>query len=79
MKELNPNNNFIFIQDNAPSHRAKVFQNFLQEELKSRFAANTKWPPSSPGCNPLDYYFWNEVKEKVFVHHAKPFESKKEL
>ena len=67
MKELYPYNNFIFIQDSAPFHRAKIVKSFSRKELKSRFAANTQWPPSSPGCNPLDYYFWNEVKEKFIV------------
>ena len=100
MKEIYPNSNFIFIQDSGPSHRAKIVQNFLREELKSRFVANielppssphchpllliatlfSSLPPSSPHCNPLDYYFWNKVKEKVYSgHHAKPFESEKEL
>ena len=64
-KELYPNNNFSYIQNSAPSHRVKIIQNFLRGELKSRFVANTEWPPSLPGCNLLDYYFWNEEKEKV--------------
>ena len=78
MKELYPNNNFSFIQDCAPSHRAIVIENFLREELKSSFvAANTEQPPSSPDCN-LDCYFCNEVK--VYSgHNAKHFESEKEL
>ena len=42
--------------------------------------ANTEWPPSSPHGNTLGYYVWKEVKEKVYSgHHAKPFESEKEL
>ena len=70
-----PNNNFIFIQDSAPSHRAKIVQNFLPEEMKSRFFANMEWPLSSPDCNTLDYYFGNKVKEQIYSgHHAKHFE-----
>ena len=80
IKELYPNNNFSFIQASAPSHRAKIIQNFLREELKSRFVANTEWPPSSPDCNLLDYYFWIEVKEKLYSgNDAKHFGSEKEL
>ena len=76
MKEFYPDNNFSIIQDSAPSHRAKIIQNFLREELKSRFVANTEWSPSFPDCNLLSYYFWNEVKEKVYSgHDAKHFES----
>ena len=79
MKELYPNNNFTFIQDSVPSHRAKIVQNVLREEFKSRFVANTEWLPASPGCNSLYYYLWSEVKEKVYSgHHAKPFESENE-
>lgn len=80
MKRLYPNNNFTFIQDSAPSHRANIIQNYLRDELKSRFVANTAWPPSSPDCNPLDYFFWNEVKEQVYMgRHGKPFRNEKEL
>ena len=68
-KELYPNNNYSFIQDSAPSHRAKIIQNFLRGELKSRFVANTEWPPSSPDFNLLHYYFWNEEKEEVYSGH----------
>ena len=80
IKELYPNSNFSFIQDSYPSHCAKIIQNLLRKELKSRFVANTECPPFSPDCNLLDFYFWNEVKEKVYIgHNAKHFESEKEL
>ena len=80
MKELYPNNGFSFIEDSAPSHRTKIIQNFLPEKSKSKSAANAEWPPSSPDCNLFEYYFWNEVKEKVYNGHgAKHFESEKEL
>ena len=79
MKDLYPNNNFSFIQDSAPSHRAKIIQNFLREELKSRYVANTELPLSSTDCNLLNYYFRNGVKEKGYsCHNAKHFESEKE-
>ena len=78
MKELYPNNNFSSIQDSASSHRANIIQKFLREKLKSRLVADTESPPSD--CNVLDYYFWNEVKGKVYSgHNAKHFESEKEL
>ena len=78
IKELYPNNNFSFIQDSAPFHRAKITQNFLRKELKSRFVANRELPLSSTDCNLLNYYFRNEVKEKGYIgHNAKHFESEK--
>ena len=80
MKDLYPNNNFSFIQDSAPSHRAKIIQNFLREELKSRYVANTELPLSSTDCNLLNYYFRNEVKEKGYSgHNAKHLRVKKSI
>ena len=52
-------------QENAPSHRSNLVQDFLQETLHSRFIKTHEWPPSSPDSNPLDYYFWNKMKEKL--------------
>ena len=59
-------NNWIFIQDGAPSHRSNLVQSFLTEKLKNRFVKATEWPPSSPDCNPLDYFFWDKIKLKVY-------------
>ena len=56
---------FAFVQDSAPSQHANQVQNFLKQKLKSRFVKNTDRPPKSPDCNPLDYYFWDRVQEKV--------------
>ena len=61
-----PNKDFTFMQDSAPLHCANQVQNFLKQKLKSRFAENTDWPPKSPDSNPLDYYFWDRVQEKVY-------------
>ena len=41
---------------------------------------NTAWPPKSPHCNPLDYYFWDYVQEKVYDgHYCYPFTTIDEL
>ena len=61
VEAMYPNKDFTFVQDSAPSHRANQVQNFLKQKLKSRFVKNTDWPPKSPDCNPLDYYFWNHI------------------
>ena len=41
-------------------------QNFLKQKLKCRFVKNTDWPQKSSDCNPLDYYFWDRLQEKVY-------------
>ena len=66
VEAMYPNKDFQFVQDKSPSHRANHVQNFLKQKLKSRFVKNTDWPPKLPDCNPLDYYFWDRVEEKVY-------------
>lgn len=74
------NDRWIFIQDSAPSHRANIVQDFLKERLCTRFIKSTEWPPSSPDCNPLDYHFWNKIKEKVYEERfGRPFQDVNQL
>ena len=40
----------IFMQDNAPCHKAKAVLSFLEEEE----IVVMKWPPKSPDMNPLE-------------------------
>ena len=57
---------WILVQDSAPSHRSNLVQDFLKEQLKNRFIKHTDWPPASPDCNPLDFYFWDRIERKVY-------------
>ena len=55
-------------------------QNFLKQKLESRFVKNIDWLLKSPDCNPLDYYFWDRVQEKVYNgHYCYPFATIDEL
>ena len=48
--------------------------------MKRRFIAKDSWPPSSPDTNPLDNWFWDAVKLKVYEGRAGiPFDSEQEL
>ena len=51
LEKLFPIDNFIFIQDSAPSHRARKVQNFLKDRLNSRFVKNVDWPPKRKKFN----------------------------
>ena len=66
---------FVFVQDGVSSHTSNVFQNFLREELRIRFVDKESWPPKSPDCNPLDYYFWEALAEEVIKDRRNPFTS----
>ena len=80
IKKVYPRDDWIFIQDGATSHTSNRVQRFLNETIPRRFIAKDQWPPRSPDSNPLDYYFWNEVKRKVYEGRLKkPFESEDEM
>ena len=44
---------FVFMQDSAPSHRAKATQNFIRDNMPD-FISSQEWTPHSPDLNPLD-------------------------
>ena len=80
IENLIKRDDWIFIQDGASSHTSNLVQNFLKEELKRRYVNAQEWPPTSPDSNPLDYFFWNKVKEKVYEgRHNQPFRNEGEL
>ena len=49
------------------------------ESDTGRKTTKYQWPPHSPDLNPLDYYFWNEIQNKVFEGRRKPFANIEEL
>ena len=67
------------MQDRAPSHTADVTQNHLKKEFGRRFIHKDQWPPNSPDCNPLYYFFWDAVKLKVYEGPREPFQTLDEL
>ena len=80
IKEVYPRNDWIFAQDGASSHTANMTQKYLQDTLGVRFIMKNEWPPASPDTNPLDYYFWDAVKTKVYKGRmGEPFKNEKEL
>lgn len=55
---------WTFQQDSAPSHKARVNQEWLQKNVP-RFISSSQWPPNSPDANPLDFSVWGILKSKV--------------
>ena len=55
--------NFIFQQDNARAHTARVVQNHFAQN-----GVNVKeWPASSPDLNPMEHC-WDALKQQVYRH-----------
>ena len=70
IKKLVKRDDWIFVQDSAPSHQSNLVQDFLEKTLKHRFIKCVVWPPCSPDVNPLDYFLWDLVKTNVYQGRA---------
>lgn len=57
-------NRWTFQQDSAPSHRARLTQQFLQHHVP-QFISSQQWPPYSPDLNPMDFCIWSILQAKV--------------
>lgn len=55
---------WTFQQDSAPSHKARVSQDWLKNNVPS-FISSSQWPANSPDANPLDFSVWGILKAKV--------------
>ena len=75
---LYPDNNFVFMQDSAPSHSAKATQNFLRDNT-SDFISSQEWTPHLPDLNLLDYSVWDILQELVYEGSREPFVNLKDL
>jgi inhibitor of nuclear factor kappa-B kinase subunit alpha len=56
--------NWVFQQDGATSHTARLIQNWCSVHLPS-FITKDQWPPASLDLNPLDYYVWGRLEANV--------------
>ena len=68
-------NDFIYQQDGAACHTSQQTIKCLNE-MGIEFIGPEKWPPNSPDLNPLDYFFWSEVENRL---KSKSFKNKHEL
>ena len=65
--------NFIFMHDNAPPHRAQLTTNYLKEKKINVLS----WPPLSPDLNPIEN-LWGYLSQKVY-EGGKSYKSSQEL
>ena len=64
MDEVASGREYVFQQDSAPAHKARKTQAWCYENLPYHWSPDL-WPPSSPDCNPLDYFVWSVVEAGV--------------
>ena len=59
---------YIFIQDNAPTHRARIVSSWLEEWAIDNSVTLVPWPPYSPDLNPIENV-WKLLKEAIVTRH----------
>lgn len=64
IKNLYGEEYYCFQQDGAPSHSAKIVQDWCNENLTD-FIPKDEWPPSSPDLNPLDFCIWGYMLQQL--------------
>lgn len=64
MEGIAGDRHYVFQQDGAPAHNANKTQAWLADNLKEFWPKNI-WPPSSPDCNPCDFFLWGVCEREV--------------
>lgn len=64
-----------FMQDGASCNTSTKSISYLKSVFGTRLISQSTdkliWPPHSPDCNPLDYWFWANIRELIFHHNPK--------
>lgn len=58
-----------FQNDGCPAHYARRVRDYLNETFPGRWIGRLGpilWPPRSPDLNPLDFFYWGCLKDKVY-------------
>ena len=71
VRSLGLEGNFIFQQDNAPAHTAKISKNWMSSKKIDVLA----WPAQSPDLNPIEHA-WDQLGRSL---GGKRFQSQGEL
>lgn len=59
-----------FMHDGCPAHFSRSVRNFLNETYPQRWIGRgsiVQWPPRSPDLNPVDFFLWGYMKERIYA------------
>ena len=56
-----------FMQNGVTSNTTDITQTYLRKKLGQRFTQKDQWPPKSPDCNRLNYFFGGNHFEYIFA------------
>lgn len=63
-------NQIWYQQDGATPHTARNVLDYLDKTFNGHFISfrtHQEWPPHSPDLNPLDFFLWGYLKDKVYT------------
>lgn len=66
---LNIRQQMYFQQDGAPPHNGRFVTEWLNNNFHDRWIGRfgpVRWPPRSPDLNPLDFFLWGFLKQRIY-------------
>ena len=66
MNRLTRGEDYLFMQDGARSHTAKLTLANLGKRKHLKLLEPHQWPPNSPDLNPVDYCIWGILETNVY-------------
>jgi hypothetical protein len=57
------------MHDGAPPHFSHIARQYMNVHFPGKGIGRNRpvaWPPRSPDLNPIDFYFWGQVKGAVY-------------
>ena len=57
---------YLFMQDGARAHTAKLTLNMMHQEKHLNLLEPKRWPPNSPDLNPVDFCIWGVLQRNVY-------------
>lgn len=61
--------NMWFMHDGCPAHFSRPTRDYLDHTFPQRWIGRggfIQWPPRSPDLNPMDFFLWGHLKDRVY-------------
>ncbi|GBM10245.1 hypothetical protein AVEN_177507-2-1, partial [Araneus ventricosus] len=62
--------NVWFQHDGASPHKVSSVQQYIRDTFQQQvigYGGCVEWPPHSPDLNPLDFFLWGCIKQRVYA------------
>ncbi|GBN08167.1 hypothetical protein AVEN_1034-2-1, partial [Araneus ventricosus] len=62
--------NVWFQHDGAPPHKVSSVQQYIRDTFQQQVigcGGCVEWPPRSPDLNPLDFFLWGYIKQRLYA------------